>query len=255
MNTKPQATPDQVSRLKTQFPILDSLLNPFQIDTLAAHIDTVVAEHDNRDMTVIDLLRHFETTDAFDEAHLTDIVIQINLFYLNRDMDTSIEQFGFTKLFVFSETPADAQKTTSMLLSMKHLGLTDDQKNSIFYKPNFYYTVGLSLKTGFELIAIAETSDSNLSKIIEAYSRKALHGEDITQEDTSLFLVEIDNQKVGLRTKAVKVDPQEARKEHICQVRNEVFDVYQLYFADKNNVFPDEPGYDEACTQPLFSRV
>lgn len=223
-----QANSAQIAFLKATFPTIDTLLNENQIETIAGNLTMIIANDGDRDYAVMDLLSLLNDSGNFTVERLIEVVVKINTFYLKQKQSDLIEKYGYTKLCIFSKDLDD---------------------------PEFCYTVGLSLKTGYELIVKAATGSDNQAMVIDDYSQMALQGGDITQERNDLFTVTINGEKVGLRTKAVKVQPEEVRKEHICQTRNDIFETYQIYFADSHNVFPDEPGYDEGFKQPMFTRI
>lgn len=225
-NFEIKATEEQLAELNNILPGAVFILNEYQIDTLATNLDQSFVLSDSVNIKVRDLIELMVEAGDGNRENLTRLVVNINREKLRAMVDEKIAKYGYTKQGVF---PSEES-------------------------PGFCYTVGYSQTSGLEFIACAGTNVEHLAEVVDTYVDLHKKGEDITKERDDCLMFRQGGHLRGLRTKAVKVNADEARVDHICQTRGpEVFDVYQILIADKNNLLPDEQDYDKNFAQVMFT--
>lgn len=223
-----------MAMLKRDFPQLFELASDEEIQAILDNIHTPVMEHEGEKYSVLLALRYLKKTGKLNRESLEEVLTGIWQAEYDRAVDEIIEQHGFMIQGVF---PSPGSGGSS-----------------------FAYTVGLSKKTGFELIITADALQGALQHALNFFAEQALAGEDITQVFASdtLQCDKKDGTVEGLRMQAVLVDAEKARESYIRVTRSESFDVYQVCLADGNNVLPYEEGYDDLGNpnfQPLLPRI
>lgn len=132
--------------------------------------------------------------------------------------------------------------------------------------PSFCYTVGAVEKVGAEFVCIATVSINSLHGILNPIVYEILKTGKINTDVFSIGLLR--NSEEELRGKFVNVtDHFEIERSvtvRVCDFSDEQlmdiyghtniptdFKIYQLLIADKNNILPDEPGYDQGFIQTI----
>lgn len=210
-------------RLQEKLPIHDLI-------SLVETIDTVIpAKECGIDLVVNDFLWDINqrivagACGERDDEGIKEFLLLVRGIKFRRKLDGLIEKNGYTTVGVFD--PED--------------GLP------------FVYTVGLSIKHGSELIVRAPIRTIALYDIISATAKKVIEGESITEPFTYGATLATGE---SMRFKAIEVT-RESTENFVCSTRTDVFKTFQILIADKNNILPDEEGYDQEFTQPLFDKV
>lgn len=210
----------EVMRLLVVVPEIAHYLNPMQVYRLVENLDTKIKD----DYTILNSLTDMKRHNAVSRENLMNYIIFLGQQKLSNTIDDNIKRHGYTFMGV---------------------GAGDGV-------PTFCYTVGLSLKTGFELISVCPMGSAQHKVLLDSYAKLLLAGENITDERCGVLEGKIH--KGLLRSKAVEVE-RKATEDFIRITRNDEFRVYQVIIADQHNRFPDEEGYDNAFTQPLLQPV
>lgn len=114
--------------------------------------------------------------------------------------------------------------------------------------PAFVYTVGLTAKTGYEFIMVNPPT-SNVEDLMNTICEGVIEGS-ITPQ--TVFTT--DGYTIGqqlARFKLVELQMDSATASMVLDRRGEVVQIYQVWMGDKNNILPDEPGYDTTFVQTL----
>ncbi|MNF29860.1 hypothetical protein D3C81_176790 [compost metagenome] len=227
------ATPAQLAELKLLVPRIAELINEDQLDTLAANLDEPIkvgTVEQHRDIPMRELLQHMVGGGDITTENLINLVRHINFKRLgpriDHAIDISIATQGYAVQPVFGENDGT---------------------------PAYAYTLGLNFKTGFELIVSAGQDIHLLTTVLSKYAELALQSENIELERNDLAYMRT-HAKYGVRTKCVPVDFETVKQSHSLCTRGEVKCIYQILIADKNNLFPNESGYDPEWAQPDFSK-
>lgn len=222
MHDLPEATPGQLAELKLLVPKIADHINAAQMSTLAAHMDFVLSDL----LSVREYLKVMVAHGSVSEDLLVDLVRTIRKELLKPSMEAEIDQsiamHGYAPRAVFSSGDG----------------------------PAFAYTIGFTGTVGFELLALAGQNTDLLAYVLQVYAHLAKSGENIELERNDIVASAVRPNQ-GLRTKCIPVDAQRATQDYVCNVRGEVKRVYQILIADKNNLLPDEQGYDQTFRQPL----
>lgn len=218
-----EATPGQLAELKLLVPKIATMINEFQMITIASSLDAELASG----YVVRDHLAALVHADKVSEDSLVDVVrgIRIPLLRPSREaaIDKNIAEQGYASQPVLA---------------------SEDQ-------PAFAYSIGLTGSVGFELLVVAGQSHELVLHVLNAYAEIAKRGENIELERDDVL--ELRSGK-GCRTKCISIEPLVATENFITQTRGEVKRVYQVLVADKNNVFPRSAGYDLSFSQPYLPR-
>jgi hypothetical protein len=225
MSDELKATPAQIAEVKLLVPGIANRINEFQLDTIAANLDFIMF----KDVTVRKFLPHMVQAARATTHDLVDVVRKINFAKLGpkilEQRQLAIDTVGYAIQPVFASE----------------------------HKAAFAYTIGLADRVGFELMATAGSDPHLLMHIVGQYAELAKAHEHIEHErnDTAAMA---DRPKQGVRTKAIAVEPLVVRQEYAHGLPADVKRVYQILIADKNNIFPDEQGYDREWSQPRLPR-
>jgi hypothetical protein len=226
MSSELKATPAQLAEVKLLMPQIDKRINEFQLDVIASSLDHVLF----RNVTVREYLPFMTKVARATTDDLVNLVRTINFAKLGpaiqQQIDTAIDLVGYAVQPVFASKEGD---------------------------PSYAYTIGLNLRVGFELIIVAGFDVELLQTVINKYAALALNHEHIELERNDLLHMR-RNEKYGVRTKCIPVEPMVVKQSHMRAIRGEVKRVYQILIADKNNIFPNESGYDQEWRQPYFPR-
>lgn len=114
-------------------------------------------------------------------------------------------------------------------------------------EPSFCYTVGLSKKLGAEIIIVAPTNVQSLHGILYQTTVDCINNGKITvgKFELSEYRMQLKDSMVNLRAEIVEL-ANDSPNANVLNFRvGDVTKVYQLYVADKNNLLPNEEGYDE----------
>jgi hypothetical protein len=229
------ATAAQLAELKLSVPRIGDRLNEDQLDTLATNLDLIirvsVTDTEVKEYALRDLLRKMVADEADSYNNLIDLVRHINFKSLGPMIDKQIEMAialaGFAIQPVFSMGDGT---------------------------PSYAYTMGLNFRTGIELLAVAGEDARLLQYVVGRYAKLALAKEDLLKERNDVLKMST-HVGYGVRTKCVPVAASFALENYMHGKRGEVTQVYQIIIADKNNLFPDESGYDVGWNQPRLPRV
>ena len=227
------ATPSQLAELKLLVPRIAVLINEDQLDTLAANLDDrikVGTDEQHQDIPLRKLLRHMVHGGDISTDNLIELVRHIN----------------FKRLGPLIEQQAGVAIATQGYAVQPVFGGDDGS-------PAYAYTLGLNHTTGFELIVSAGQDIHLLTTVLDKYAELALKFENIELERNDLAHMRA-HAKYGVRTVCIPVDPAVVKQSHSLCTRGEVKKIYQILIADKNNLFPNESGYDPEWSQPYFSK-
>lgn len=113
-------------------------------------------------------------------------------------------------------------------------------------EPSFCYTVGLSKKLGAEIIIIAPANVQTLHSILYQTVVDCINKGEITtgKFELSEFQMRYKDDKVNLRAEIVEL-ANDAPNANVLNIRvGDVTKVYQLYVGDRQNLLPNEEGFD-----------
>lgn len=227
------ATPSQLAELKLLVPRIAELINEDQLDTLAANLDDLIkvgTAEQHQDIPLRKLLRHMVHGGDITAENMVNLVRHINFKRLGPRIDRAIDVSIATQGYAVQPVFGDEDGT-----------------------PAYAYTLGLNFKTGFELIVSAGQDIHLLTTVLSKYAELALQSENIELERNDLAYM-LTHAKYGVRTVCIPVDPEAVKQSHSLCTRGEVKKIYQILIADKNNLFPNESGYDPEWSQPYFSK-
>ncbi|MCU9527480.1 DUF4262 domain-containing protein [Pseudomonas mosselii] len=221
----PEATPAQLAQLKLLVPNVASIINEFQMSTIAANLSFKLTPQ----MTVLEYLQAMVQARKVTEDNLVDVVRTVRITLLRPSWEAGVDQSIAERGYAYRAVHASEEA------------------------PAFAYTVGLTSTAGYELLAHAALPPEILVYVLEVYAALAKQGSNLELERDDI-LQSNATPDAGLRTKCVPIEPLVATQAHLCHVRGEVKRVYQIIIADKQNRFPNEDGYDRSFHQPCLPR-
>jgi hypothetical protein len=213
----------QLAEIKLLVPGIADLINEAQLATLATNL----TREDDAGTTLRQVLEVMVKAQAVTEEHLVDLVRYVNFQrlgpMLKQQEQLAIATQGFALQGVFSTKEGETDRA---------------------------YTIGLSIRTGFEVFAMAGNDVNLLQAMVASYAKLALDGQDIEVPRNDLGGMR-HQPNYGVRTVAVPVTDPEAIQRYLPGQPHPVTKVYQILIADKNNLLPNEQGYDTDWVQPL----
>lgn len=132
-------------------------------------------------------------------------------------------------------------------------GYTKQYVSSDGSAAQFCYSIGLTPRVGAEFLVIAALPMGLMAASVDVLAQELLTGTLTLGERTDIF--KPTDGIAQLRLKIVQVDAAAATKDYILNTRGEVTRVYQILFADENNILPDEVGYDDNMKQPVLMQL
>ncbi len=148
-----------------------------------------------------------------------------DMILLNDDISKKIETFGYAVIGVFD----DEQPTN----------------------PNFCYTVGLCEDLGFELITIGNFNIDIMHTIINEQAIELIQSNESPLEK-GIFGGALLKNGSELRCKYIDVTDVKGIDDMVTHTYNDMpKKIYQLLFADQNNILPGEECYDKNFNQTI----
>lgn len=134
------------------------------------------------------------------------------------------------------------------------------------FKPGYMYTVGLSLRLGFELIVSSNADNQFLGSVIQgvvgSITKQAEYADCLDQIKENGVYTFKDFLKVGedksFDVKLVKVDTTSAVQSHMPYIIDPILElgddviICQIYLPDPNGNFPNNEDYDQEYGQEVL---